>query len=70
MYFCSGEKYFSIEEFVPIYGKIKSDKDNGVYEDFIECLKLYDKQENGLMPLAELSHALSSLGKSNGIEFI
>ncbi|XP_046681779.1 myosin light chain alkali-like [Homalodisca vitripennis] len=58
-----GEKQFTVEEFVPIYGKCKIDKDNGVYEDFIECLKLYDKAENGYMPLAELTYALSSLGE-------
>lgn len=59
----SGEKRFTIEEFIPIYGAIKSDKDNGVYEDFIECLKLYDKSENGLIQLGELTHALLSLGE-------
>lgn len=59
---CLGEKQISVEEFIPIYAKCKSDKDSGVYEDFIECLKLYDKQENGLIQLTELTHALLSLG--------
>lgn len=34
----------------------------GCYEDFVECLKLYDKEDNGLMQLGELHHSLLSLG--------
>merc|ERR1712110_1192892 len=30
---------------------------------FIECLKLYDKMENGTMMLGELEHILLSLGE-------
>ena len=58
-----GEKQVTVEEFLPIYSQAKKDKDNGVYEDFVECLKLYDKQENGLMVGAELQHILISLGE-------
>merc|ERR1712156_138440 len=32
-------------------------------EEFIECLKLYDKMENGTMMLGELEHILLSLGE-------
>jgi len=56
------EKYFSIEEFYKIYGAVKKSKDKGTFEDFVECLKLYDKQENGTMMLGELEHILLSLG--------
>ena len=35
----------------------------GSYEDFVECLKLYDKQENGTMMLQELEHILLNLGE-------
>lgn len=58
-----GEKTLTLEEFLPIYSHVKKDKEQGCYEDFIECLKLYDKQENGTMLAAELSHTLLSLGK-------
>jgi myosin light chain 6 len=58
-----GEKLLSLEEFLPIYGQVKKEKEQGCYEDFLECLKLYDKNENGLMLLAELNHALLSLGE-------
>ncbi|XP_038221694.1 myosin light chain 1 isoform X1 [Zerene cesonia] len=58
-----GEKQLSVEEFLPIYAQCKKDKDQGVYEDFLECLKLYDKNENGLMLAAELTHTLLALGE-------
>jgi len=59
-----GEKLLSLEEFLPIYGQVKKEKDQGCYEDFLECLKLYDKNENGFMLLAELNHALLALGET------
>lgn len=55
--------FFQLEEFLPIYAQAKKDKDQGCYEDFLECLKLYDKAENGLMLGAELTHTLLALGK-------
>ncbi|XP_012283526.1 myosin light chain alkali isoform X2 [Orussus abietinus] len=58
-----GEKTLTLEEFLPIYSQVKKDKDQGCYEDFLECLKLYDKAENGTMLAAELSHMLLSLGE-------
>uniref|UniRef100_A0ABD2W0I8 Myosin light chain alkali n=1 Tax=Trichogramma kaykai TaxID=54128 RepID=A0ABD2W0I8_9HYME len=58
-----GEKTMTLEEFLPIFSQVKKDKDQGCYEDFIECLKLYDKQENGTMLLAELTHVLQTLGE-------
>lgn len=43
--------------------QVKVQKDVGSYEDFIECLKLYDKEENGTMIGAELEHSLKALGE-------
>lgn len=57
-----GEKTLKKDEFLAIFKEAKNIKDSGVYEDFIECLKLYDKQENGTMLGAELQHILISLG--------
>lgn len=56
------EKLLTLEEFLPIYGQVKKEKEQGCYEDFLECLKLYDKNEDGTMLLAELQHALLALG--------
>ncbi|KAL6263938.1 hypothetical protein P5V15_004019 [Pogonomyrmex californicus] len=58
-----GEKKLKLDEFLPIFSQCKKDKEQGCYEDFLECLKLYDKQENGMMLGAELSHTLLSLGE-------
>ena len=58
-----GEKFITLEEFYPIYAGVKKSKDMGSYEDFVECLKLYDKQENGTMMLGELEHILLNLGE-------
>merc|ERR1712025_891120 len=54
----------TLEEFYPIYSKMKAAiKDMGSFEDFVECCKLYDKQENGTMMLGELEHILLNLGE-------
>lgn len=57
------EKKFKLDEFLPIYAQVKKDKDAGSYEDFVEVLKLYDKESNGQMLFAELEHILISLGE-------
>merc|ERR1712027_171052 len=59
-----GEKFIKLEEFYPIYSEMKKAiKDMGSFEDFVECCKLYDKQENGTMMLGELEHILLNLGE-------
>lgn len=57
------EKKYKLDEFLPIYAQVKKDKDAGSYEDFIEVLKLYDKENNGTIMFAELEHILLSLGE-------
>lgn len=66
-----GFKFFTFEEFLSIYSQVKKDiKNQGSYEDFIECLKLEDKHENGQMLVAELMHTLTTTGLACLIEFI
>merc|ERR1712055_144837 len=48
---------------VPMYQTIKKEKGKGGYEDFVECMKLYDKQEDGTMMFAELEYILTALGE-------
>ncbi|KAL7638228.1 UNVERIFIED_CONTAM: hypothetical protein RMT77_010792 [Armadillidium vulgare] len=57
------EKKVKLDEFLPIFSQVKKDKDSGSFEDFMEVLKLYDKQENGTMMFGELEHILLSLGE-------
>ncbi|XP_050294042.1 myosin light chain alkali-like isoform X2 [Anthonomus grandis grandis] len=59
-----GEKKMKLDEVIPVIIAVKKEKkDQGCYEDFIECLKLYDKNEDGNMMAAELSHMLLTLGE-------
>lgn len=58
-----GEKKLELEEFLPIFSQLKKDKDVGAYEDMAECMKVYDKMDNGTMLEAELAHILMSLGE-------
>ncbi|KAK9730815.1 hypothetical protein QE152_g14200 [Popillia japonica] len=57
------EKKLKLDEFLPIYSQVKKDKDQGTFEDFLEALKLYDKEENGTMMSAELSNMFLALGE-------
>ncbi|KAJ6646155.1 Myosin light chain alkali [Pseudolycoriella hygida] len=59
-----GQKILTFDEFLQIFGEVKKEKEQGCYEDFVECLKLYDKREDGKMILAELSYALLALGET------
>jgi len=56
-------KMIALADFLPIYTEVKKDSDAGGFEDFMEVLKLYDKNEDGTMILVELEHILTSLGE-------
>ena len=51
-----------IKFFVKLWFKVWIVCDVHWHNFFIECLKLYDKHENGTMMLGELEHILLSLG--------
>ena len=59
----SGHKRISFEEFLPLFNSQKQKKEQGSTEDFIEGLKVFDKEGNGYINSAELRHVLTSLGK-------
>jgi len=40
---------------------LKTPENHGNYHDYVELCKLYDKNENGTMMLAELENILSNL---------
>ena len=58
-----GNKRVSFEEFLPVYLSCQKKKDEGTMEDFVEGLKVFDKEGNGFINSAELRHVLTSLGK-------
>lgn len=57
------KKFCSFDEVVNLVNQaIKMPECSGTYHDYVELCKLYDKNENGTMMLAELENILSNLG--------
>lgn len=61
---CSGEKRITFEEWLPIYEQLTKEKEQGGFPDFMEGLKVFDKEESGKILAAELRHILLALGRS------
>jgi myosin light chain 6 len=66
----AGTKTISVEEFLAIYSEFfkMPEKTFGTYEDFMEGLKLYDKESNGLLSLGELSQVLVAMAEKLSME--
>ncbi|PAV70035.1 hypothetical protein WR25_06531 [Diploscapter pachys] len=58
-----GEKRLTFEEWLPIYEQLSKEKEQGTYADFVEGLKVFDKDEVGKILAAELRHVLLALGE-------
>uniref|UniRef100_A0A915KB18 EF-hand domain-containing protein n=1 Tax=Romanomermis culicivorax TaxID=13658 RepID=A0A915KB18_ROMCU len=58
-----GEKRITFEEFYPIYEQLSKEKEVGTFADFMEGLKVFDKDESGKIMAAELRHVLLALGE-------
>jgi len=59
-----GEKRIAYDAFLPLLDEILADKSStGVKEDYIEGLKVFDKESTGKVPLAEIQNCLCSLGE-------
>ncbi|XP_002738813.1 myosin-2 essential light chain-like [Saccoglossus kowalevskii] len=53
----------SFEEFLPIVQAVKQYKEPGSYEEYVEGLRVFDKDGNGTINSAELRHVLTTLGE-------
>merc|ERR1712136_343983 len=59
-----GVKRVTFAEFLPILKKMKADTSStGVKEDYIEGLKVFDKEGTGKVSLSEVANVLCSLGE-------
>merc|ERR1711915_388724 len=62
--FYLGEKRISFGDFLPLLATVKADTSaTGCREDYIEGLKVFDKEGGGLVPLPEVQNVLCSLGE-------
>jgi len=58
-----GKKFAKFDEIVAEVNEAKNaPNSSGNYHDYVELLKLYDKNSNGTMMLAELENILANLG--------
>ncbi|XP_066520053.1 myosin light polypeptide 6 [Hoplias malabaricus] len=60
-------KMIDFETFLPMFHKMSKSVNLGSYEDFVEGLRVFDKEGNGTVLGAEIRHVLATLGEKLSI---
>lgn len=58
-----GNKRITFEEFVPVLMSFRSRRGKTTTDDFVDSLRVFDKDGSGLISSGELRHVLTSLGE-------
>lgn len=59
----SPDERLSLDTFLAIYHSISKSKITDTTDDFVDCLRHFDKDGNGFLSSAELRHILTTLGE-------
>lgn len=56
-------KYVSFDQFLPMLAQVGRQTTSSSFDDFVEGLRVFDKENNGTVLGAELRHVLCTLGE-------